>query len=155
MYTYPLPKKWGVDPQVAVNAGLSDKFVAVSTMPKTTERLLHETTPDLDTSLKLDRPAAVVSHFAFAKMIDAIRPWIDYGVDVASGKLKVRKGDDDNDKPAEQNPITLQMGFVVPQVHQFLEVDFGLERRQLLQTTVLELALDEDRKVLEFLQLCV
>ena len=34
LYTYPLPKKWGVDPQVAVNAGLTDKFVAVSTMPQ-------------------------------------------------------------------------------------------------------------------------
>ena len=41
LYSYPLPKKWGVDPQVAVNAGLTDKFVAVSTMPKTTERLLQ------------------------------------------------------------------------------------------------------------------
>src|SRR6185295_3056795 len=27
LYTYPLPKKWGVDPQVAVCAGLTDKFV--------------------------------------------------------------------------------------------------------------------------------
>ncbi len=126
MYKYPLPKKWGVDPQVSVNAGLTDKYVVVSTMPKTTERLLHETTPDLDTSLKLDRPAAMVTHIEFAKMINAIRPWVDYGVDVASGKLKVHKhkgdDDDDNDKPAEQNPITLQMGFVVPQVQQFLEV---------------------------------
>jgi hypothetical protein len=74
---------------VAVNAGLNDKFVAVSTMPKTTERLLHETTPDLDTSLKLDRPAGMVLHIEFAKMIGAIEPWMDYGIDVASGKLKV------------------------------------------------------------------
>ncbi len=47
LYSYPLPKKWGVDPQVAVNAGLSSSIVAVSTMPKTTERLLRETTPDI------------------------------------------------------------------------------------------------------------
>jgi hypothetical protein len=91
-------------------------------MPKTTERLLHETTPDLDTSLKLDRPAAMVLHVEFAKMIGAIEPWMDYGIDVASGKLKVKKEDeDDNDKPAQTNPVILQMGFVVPQVHQFLE----------------------------------
>jgi hypothetical protein len=122
LYSYPLPKEWGVDPQVAVNAGLSDKFVAVSTMPKTTERLLNETTPDLDTALKLDRPAAMVLHIEFANMIRAIEPWMDYGIDVASGKLKVRKeGEDDNDKPAQANPVMLQMGFVVPQVHQFLE----------------------------------
>jgi hypothetical protein len=36
--------------------------------------------------------------------------------------LKVKKEDeDDNDKPAQANPLILQMGFVVPQVHQFLE----------------------------------
>lgn len=122
LYSYPLPKKWGVDPQVAVNAGLTDKFVAVSVMPKTTERLLQETTTDLDTSLKLDRPAAMVLHIEFAKMIGAIKPWIDYGIDVASGKLKVRKeGEEDEDKPAQANPVMLQMGFIVPQVHQFLE----------------------------------
>jgi hypothetical protein len=122
LYSYPFPKKWGVDSQVAVNAGLNDKFVAVSTMPKTTERLLHETTPDFDTSLKLDRPAGMVLHIEFAKMIGAIEPWMDYGVDVASGKLKVHKeGEEENDQPAQANPVMLQMGFVVPQVHQFLE----------------------------------
>jgi hypothetical protein len=122
MYKYPLPKKWGVDPQIAVNAGLTDKLVVVSTMPKTTERMLQETTPDLDTSLKIDRPAALVSHVGVKKFIDALRPWIDYGVDVATGKLKVKKNDEEEDKPAEQNPIALQMGFVVPQVHQLLDV---------------------------------
>jgi hypothetical protein len=122
LYSYPLPKKWGVDSQVAVNAGLNDKFVVVSTMPKMTERLLQETTPELDTSLKLDRPAAMVLHVEFAKMIGAIEPWMDYGIDVATGKIKAHKeGDDEEDKPAQANPVMLQMGFVVPQVHQFLE----------------------------------
>ncbi len=88
LYTYPLPKKWGVDPQVAINAGLTDKFAVVSTMPKTTERLLHDTKPEFDTSIPLDRPAALVVHVEFAKFIDNLRPWIGYGVDVATGKLK-------------------------------------------------------------------
>jgi hypothetical protein len=122
MYSYPLPAKWGVDPQVAVNAGLTDKFVAVSIMPKTTERLLNETTPDFDTSLRLDRPAAMVAHIEIAKLIDAVRPWIDYGVDVAMGKLKVKKDGDEDEAPAEANPAMLQMGFIVPQIHQFLDV---------------------------------
>jgi hypothetical protein len=127
LYTYALPKKWGVDQQVAVSAGLTDKFVAVSTTPKTTERLLSETTPDLDTSLKLDRPAAMVTHISFGKMIAAIRPWIDYGIDVASGKLKVHKeGDDENDKTVQANPAMMQLGLVVPQVHQLLDVASAL-----------------------------
>src|SRR3954469_5420189 len=124
LYSYPLPKKAGVDPQVAINAGLTDKFAAVSTMPKTTERLLHETTADFDTSIKLDRPAAMVVHFQFAKLIDSLRPWVDYGGDVATGKLKPpkEKGEKDSDEDQVQaNPAMMQLGFVVPQVHQFLD----------------------------------
>lgn len=131
LYSYPLPKKWGVDSQVAVNAGLTDKFVAVSTMPKTTERLVQEMTPEFSTSLKLDRPAAMVAHVQFAKLIESIRPWIDYGIDVATGKLKPPKDDSDEDsgedKPEEPNPLTMQLGFVVPQIHQFLEVASALK----------------------------
>ncbi len=127
LYTWPLPKKWGVDPQVAVTAGLTDKQAAVSTMPKTTERLLSETKPELDTTLKLDRPAAVVTHIEFAKSLAAVRPWIDYGVDVATGKLKVRKDDEEEDEddekgPTPPNPAMMQLGFVMPQVHLLLDV---------------------------------
>ncbi|HEX5472696.1 MAG TPA: hypothetical protein VFW73_12470 [Lacipirellulaceae bacterium] len=126
LYSYPLPKKWGVDPQVAVNAGLTDKFVAVSLMPKTTERLLTETAPDFDTSLQLGRPAAMVVHVEFAKFIDALRPWIDYGVDVATGKLKVHKEgnaeEGDQQPTPEQSQKMMMLGAVVPQIQQFLDV---------------------------------
>jgi hypothetical protein len=129
LYTYPLPKKWGIDPQVAVNAGLTSTFGAVSLMPLTTERLLKEKPLEIDTSLKLDRPAAMVTHIEFAKMIDAARPWINYGLDIATGKIKPHKGKDDEEsddsdaKPPEaQTPMMLQMGMIVPQVQQFLDV---------------------------------
>jgi hypothetical protein len=130
LYTYPLPKKWGVDPQVAVNAGLTDRFVAISTMPKTTERLLNEMAPNLDTSLKLDRPAAMVVHVEFARFIDALRPWIDYGVDVATGKLKLHKDENSDDADrratAEQSQKMMMLGAVVPQIQQFLDVASAL-----------------------------
>jgi hypothetical protein len=125
LYSYPLPKKWGIDPQVAVNAGLTDKLVAVSTMPQTSQRLLRETKPNLDTSLPLDEPAALVVHIEFAKFFDALRPWIDYGVDVATGKLKLHPEEGpeaEKDRQAEQSPMLMQMGFVVPQVQQLLDV---------------------------------
>jgi hypothetical protein len=129
LYSYPLPEKWGIDPQVAVNAGLTNSFAAVSLMPLTTERLLHEKPLEIDTSLKLDRPAAVVTHIEFAKLVDATRPWIDYGLDVAMGKLKPHQetADDESDEtekqpPAPPSPVMLQLGFIVPQVHQFLDV---------------------------------
>jgi hypothetical protein len=126
LYSYELPKKWGVDSQVAVNAGLTDTLVAASTMPKTTERMLRETTPEFDTSLKFDRPAAVMTHVEIAKLIDAARPWINYAVDVATGKLKLHKKDDaeesGSNQPAAQSPVAMQLGFMVPQIEQFLDV---------------------------------
>ncbi len=129
LYSYPLPEKWGIDPQVAVNAGLTQSFAAVSMMPRTTERLLREKPLEIDTSLKLDRPAAVVTHIEFAKLVDVTRPWIDYGLDVAMGKLKPHQetADDESNEsekqpPAPPSPVMLQLGFIVPQVHQFLDV---------------------------------
>jgi hypothetical protein len=129
LYTYPLPKKWGVDPQVAVNAGITKNFAAVSLMPLTTERLLQEKPLEFDTSLKLDRPAALVTHIEFAKLIDATRPWIDYGLDIATGKLKPHKKKDDDDSddsdkapPEAPSPVMMQLGFIVPQLHQFLDI---------------------------------
>lgn len=127
LYTFALPKKWGIDSQVAVNMGLTDKFAAVSSMPATTKRLLSEKLPELDTSLKLDRPAAVVTHIECAKLIDSIRPWIDYGLDVATGKIKPKAEKEDGDteedkKPEPPSPMMMQLGFVIPQVHQLLDV---------------------------------
>jgi hypothetical protein len=93
-------------------------------MPKMTERLLQEKSAAFDTSLKLDRPAAMVVHFEFAKLIEAARPWVDYGVDVATGKLKPPKEKAEKDSDEDQvqpNPAMMQLGFVVPQVHQFLD----------------------------------
>jgi hypothetical protein len=133
LYTYPLPQDWGIDSQVAVNAGLTDKFAAVSVMPKTTERLLRDASPKIDSSLPLDQPAAMIVHIEFAKLISATRPWIDYGLEVAMGKLKPKAEDDENSDesddsrpPQPPSPVMLQMGFVVPQIQQFLDVATAL-----------------------------
>ena len=51
----------------------------------------------------------MVTHVEFAKMIDAIRPWIDYGIDVATGKLKVRKrkSDEDDEEAGRAEPSAM------------------------------------------------
>ena len=74
-----------------------DKFGAVSPMPLTTERLLKEKPPELDTSLKLDRPAAMVTHIEFAK-IDRCHAALDrLRHRRCHGKLKPHKEKDDDD----------------------------------------------------------
>jgi hypothetical protein len=130
MYAFPFPEEWGVDSQITVNAALTDKVAVASFMPKTSERLLQAAKVDIDTSLPLDKPAALVTHIEFAKFIDATRPWIDYGLDVAMGKLKPAKKpkDDDSDDSNDDSPppgpssFALQAGFIVPQLQQFLDV---------------------------------
>jgi hypothetical protein len=125
-YVYEFPEEWGVDSQVAVNAALNDSVAAISLMPGTSERLLHKTDLEVDTSLDLNRPAAMVSYFNFNEFIDLFRPWIDYGFDVAIGKLKVEEaeddGDDEEDEPQPPSPVMLQAGFFIPQLQQLLDV---------------------------------
>jgi hypothetical protein len=132
IYVYELPEEWGIDSQIAINGGLTESVAVASCSPATTERLMKEISLDVDTSLDLKRPAAAVFHFQFGNMIDAIRPWIDYGFDVATGKLKVEKDEDaesesSDDQQAQQAAIAMQMGFVMPQIQQFLDFTTALK----------------------------
>ncbi len=132
LYVYSLPEEWGVDDQVSPSAGLTDGAAALTVMPATAERLLTSKPLEIDTSLDLNRPAATVMHFKFDKMIDTFKPWIDYGLAVAMGTLKNETEDEEDtnsdaedgeeEEAAQPNPVLIQMGFVVPQIYQFLDV---------------------------------
>jgi hypothetical protein len=125
LYRYDLPDEWGLDDKIAPNAGITEKAAAFSTMPDTTERLLRSTTLEIDTSLDLDRPAATVVHCKFAELIKSIRPWIDYGLGVATGTIKPEDEaaeTEENESGDESSAMMLQMGMIVPQVYQLLDV---------------------------------
>jgi hypothetical protein len=130
VYVYSLPEEWGIDQQIALNAGLTDTAAVISCSPATTERLLREAPLQVDTSINLKRAAAVTSHVQFADVVNAIRPWIDYGFDVATGKLKLETEDDDEEESeepdAQQQAMVMQMGFVLPQIKQFLDFTTAL-----------------------------
>jgi hypothetical protein len=126
LFVYPLPEEWGVESQLALSAGLTDETAALTTMPATAERLLQSTPLALESAIDINRPAAMVVHFEFAKMIDALRPWIDYGLGVAMGTIKNEDEEAEEDEAQEQSPMMLQMGFIVPQVYQFLDFAKGL-----------------------------
>jgi hypothetical protein len=123
MYTYMLPGKWGVDSQVAPNVALTDSAAAASSMPAMSERLLRTMPLKIDTSLDVRRPAATVSYFEFARLIEAIKPWVSYGGQIAMGQIKL---EDDDDDPSEQTPEEAQAmmwaGMVLPQIDQCLDV---------------------------------
>lgn len=84
IYYYLTPALLGVDgTRFAPNAGLSEKYLAVSLMPRTTRRLLGSQpltagTPLADTS----QPLAAASHLNWAGLVDAAVKWTDYGIDL-------------------------------------------------------------------------
>jgi hypothetical protein len=124
LYVYPLPEEWGVDSQIAFTAGLTDNTALLSSMPATAERLLGSKPLAADTPIDLNRPAAMVVHCEFAKMIESLRPWIDYGLAVAMGTLDTGNEDteEEADADAEASQMMFQVGLIVPQVYQFLDV---------------------------------
>jgi hypothetical protein len=120
LYSYPFPAEWGVDSQLALNGALTNRVVAVSLLPAFTEQLLNPTPPAIDSAIDLTRPATQATHFQFAKLIGAIRPWVDYGFAAATGQLPT-----DDSLPGEdpaQQAVLLQAGFILPQVNQLLDV---------------------------------
>jgi len=86
VYYYILPQEAQLDAQIAPNAGLSDSILIESFMPKFTARLL-KTTPLEGTGplADVDRPLAAAGYLNFAGLIEAIEPWINYGVNLAGG----------------------------------------------------------------------
>jgi len=124
VYQYALPAEWGVDSQVAPNGGMTQNAAALSTMPATTERLLRSTSLAIDTALDVNRPAAMAVHCDFKKLNNAIRPWIQYGLDLAMGKLdhESEEEEQEGESPPQQNPYAVQLGLIVPQLEQLLDV---------------------------------
>ena len=82
VYYYSLPREWGLDTQIAPNASLSKDFLALSLLPKFGLRLLKPTPLEVEGPVAdHDRPLASASYFDFAGLLDALAPWMDYGVD--------------------------------------------------------------------------
>jgi hypothetical protein len=144
LFVFSLPEDWRLDEQISPTAGMTDSAAVLSTMPATAERLLNASKLEIDTSIDLDRPAAAIVHVKIGAFVAKLRPWIDYGMAVALGNLKneVPEGDgdeesdaengseedaanedeDEEDEPSQPSPLAFQLGFVMPQVYQFMDV---------------------------------
>jgi hypothetical protein len=84
-YFYLLPKELGLDKKLNPVAGLSESVGVLTLSPRHCRRLLTKTPLQVDGTplADVDRPLAAASAFNFAALIDAIRPWVDYGVEQA------------------------------------------------------------------------
>lgn len=109
-YSYELPAEWGANERVAPNAALSDSVLVLSAFPELGEKLLAGSKPIIDgPAAEFDRPLLSAGHLNFAKTIDMLRPWMDYGIKVAM-------------ESDEEGTAVMMVGMVKPQVEQFLDV---------------------------------
>lgn len=105
VYYYALPAESRLDAQLAPNAGLSTDFMVSSLLPRFTARLLAETTLQGQGPLATyDRPLAGAGNLDFARLIEAIEPWIDYGM-----KLQAALSGADEDMGGPAGNVTQQV----------------------------------------------
>jgi hypothetical protein len=112
IYSYDLPADWGVNDRIAPNAALSESVLVLSWLPELSEKLLSGVSLTIDgPAAEFNRPLAYAAHFQCAKFIDLLKPWIDYGIQLAI-------------ENADENAAAAvgMVGFVKPQVYQFLDV---------------------------------
>ena len=108
IYSFPLPKEWGVDEKIVPNIGVSNEAFVISASKDHTERLLKATPLAIGGVLeKTDRPLAMAVWLDWAALVDAASPWVDFGIAQAAASKGV--GED-------------QLKPVVQQVHTGLEV---------------------------------
>lgn len=92
-YTYGAPPEAGIAPGLALTAGLSERWLALTLSPGHAGRLLKAT------PLKVDSPALAsvpqprsVGYVRWEGLVDALAPWIDYGL--VHGKANEASGMD-------------------------------------------------------------
>jgi hypothetical protein len=101
MYSYPLPQELGIDSQLLLNAGLSDKVAVVTLSQKHTERLLAATPLKANSRLlaETSKPLAGASYCNWEGMVTMLTPWVEYGVNFA---LQFRGGGADAESITSQ-----------------------------------------------------
>jgi hypothetical protein len=85
LYFYPLPAEWKVDPQVAPTAGLSERVGVLALSTGHVERLLARTPLKIEGGPLADtkRPLAGASYFNWPVFVDALTPWVMFGLEQA------------------------------------------------------------------------
>src|SRR5262249_21993827 len=100
MYFYPLPRAWGLDPQVLPNGGLSDKVGVLTASEKHSERLLTATPLKVSGGPLADskRKMAQAVYLNWEGMVDTLTPWVELGARLALSLARLR--DEGGEAPA-------------------------------------------------------
>ena len=101
IYSFPLPKEWGVDEKIVPNLGFPTRWLVLSASQDHTERLLKATPLATGGVLeKTDRPLAAAVWLDWAALVDAATPWVDFAIEQAAAAKGV--GEDQQKSIAEQ-----------------------------------------------------
>jgi hypothetical protein len=86
MYSYPLPDVWNIDEKLLPNGGVGETVAALTLSKEHTERLLTSTPLKVDGGPLADpkRKLSYASYINWAGMVDALPPWVDFGIELAT-----------------------------------------------------------------------
>ncbi|HZU37024.1 MAG TPA: hypothetical protein VFA18_13980 [Gemmataceae bacterium] len=82
LFIFSLPKEWGLDPQVAPTLGLSRNVFVVTPSQAYTQRLLASKPLKTDGGplANLNRPLGAAAYCNWPALIDALTPWVEFGI---------------------------------------------------------------------------
>lgn len=103
LYFYPLPEDLKIDEKITPNAGLSDQILVLSTSRAMSERILASKPLAIKKGplAKRTAPLAGASLFNWSGLVDALEPWINYGIE-----QQMDDADDDQIKGIEDQVET-------------------------------------------------
>lgn len=114
LYTWAAPSEAKLDDQIALSIAVGDHVAAIASSPNLAERVLTETPWEGFAVGDAEEPRAVAAGLDFPALIDAITPWVDYGV-----RVSVNGEEAASEDPADDDS---QAGEILDQVHTGLEV---------------------------------
>ena len=114
VFTWAAPSEAKLDDQIALSIAVGDHVAAIASSPNLAERVLTETPWEGFAVGDAEEPRAVAAGLDFPALIDAITPWIDYGV-----RVSVNGEEAASEDPADDDS---QAGEILDQVHTGLEV---------------------------------
>jgi hypothetical protein len=105
LYGYSLPADFKLDSKFSPNAGLSEGNAVLSLSKDHSERLLRSQTLDVKRGPIAERgsdPTASVCLFNWPGLVDAIKPWVEFGVEYSMASDAVSTGDSKDEVPTAQ-----------------------------------------------------
>jgi hypothetical protein len=97
LYVFHLPEEWKLDARVAPTAGVSEKVGVITLSAEHAERLLTDKPLKIEGGPLADakRPLAGASYFNWAGFVDAVGPWVMYGLELAKVERALPGGGDE------------------------------------------------------------